>query len=341
MSRPAPPPWPASYDGRATEADILACFRLLLGRNPNPEEWPGHSARAGEPLPAVVSSYLDSLEFVRRRLGKAAPSTLPETAELDGFRILAHRDDLAVGKTVLAGSYEPEVAAVFRDVLRPGMAVIDIGANIGFFTMLAASLVGPSGAVLALEPNPANARMAEASRRLNGFNHVTILQAAAGPAPGMLAINTSFSNGTTSAIDEDAVLAVESVACVAVDHLALPGPRVGLVKIDVEGAEYNALLGSRGLIRRDRPVIVFEFGPSQLPGISGITGEALLQWLLAEGYGLAVIEPDGPPTRLGQDWQAVMRAYATRGNDHIDVLATPSPPQGWRALAGRMRRLAG
>lgn len=336
-----PPPWVAGYDGRATEADILACFRLLLGRNPNPEEWPGHSARAGEALPAVVSSYLDSLEFVRRRLGRGSMAAAPETAELEGFRILASREDLAVGKTVLAGRYEPEVEAVFRAVLRPGMGVIDVGANIGFFTMLAGALVGAEGSVLALEPNPVNARMAEASRRLNGFAHVTVVQAAAGRGPGMLAINTSFSNGTTSAIEADAVLGVESVACVAVDQLALPGPRVGLIKLDVEGAEYNALLGCRGVIRRDRPVIVFEFGPSQLPGISGVTGEVLLQWLLGEGYGLAVIELGGPPTAVGRDWEAVMRAYEARGNDHIDVVATPLAPAGRGFLGTLVRRFSG
>lgn len=240
----------------------------------------GHSARVGEALPAVVSSYLDSLEFTRRRLQQPSEDALrPEIAALEGFRMFANPADLAVGKFVLSGSYEPEVVAVFRAMLRPGMGVIDLGANIGFFTMLAASIVGPAGSVLAVEPNPANARMVEASRRLNGFSHVTVLQAAAGRAAGMLAINTSFSNGMTSGLTEDGVLEAVTVGCVAVDQVALGGRRIDLMKIDVEGAEYNALVGSLGLIRRDRPSIVFEFGPGQMPGISGVTGEEMLEWL--------------------------------------------------------------
>lgn len=318
-----------SYDNRATEADILACFRLLLGRNPNPEEWPGHSARAGEHLPDVVSSYLSSLEFTRRRLIEgSAGSGRTEIADLDGFRILASPDDLAVGRTVLAGAYEPEVAAVFRDVLRPGMTAIDIGANIGFFTMLAASLVGPAGSVLAFEPNSRNARMAEASRRLNRFEHVTIVQAAAGRGAGMLALNTSFSNGTTSEIEGEAVLSVDSVASVRVDDIALNGPPVALIKVDVEGAEYNALLGCLRTIRRDRPVLVLEFGPGQLPGISGVTGRELLQWLVDEHYEFEVIELGGTPTHAGRDCEAVMRSYLTRGHDHIDIIARPCKPAG-------------
>ncbi len=324
----SPDPWPAVYDPAATEADILACFRLLLGRNPNPEEWPGHSARAGEPLPAVVASYVNSLEYARRRL-QEPPGAAPAIAELAGFRIFADPEDLAVGKSVLSGQYEPEVMAVFRDVLRPGMGVIDIGANIGVFSMLAASLVGPAGWVLGIEPNRRNARMAEASRRLNGFGHLTILQAAAARGPGLLAINASFSNGTTSPVDECAVLEAETVGCVPVDAVSPRGCRVDLIKLDVEGAEYNALLGCQALLRRHRPVLVFEFGPGQLPGISGVTGEELLQWVVAQGYGLEVIEPAGPPTPHGAQWPAVMLAYEARGRDHIDVIARPR--SRWRA----------
>ena len=317
------------YDDHATEADILACFRLLLGRNPHDEEWVGHSARAGEALPAVVSSYLYSLEFTRRRLQQPPiDAPRPEIAELEGFRIFASPGDLAVGKFLLSGSYEPEVVAVFREVLRPGMGVIDLGANIGFFTMLAASIVGPAGSVLALEPNPANARMAEASRRLNGFNHVVVLQAAAGREAGMLALNASFSNGMTSSLDEEVLLDAVTVGCVAVDQVALGGRRIDLMKIDVEGAEYNALLGSLGLIRRDQPAIVFEFGPGQMPGISGVTGEEMLDWLIHEGYSLDVLQLNGPAVPFGRDVAGVMQAHVARGRDHIDILARPASKSG-------------
>ena len=233
---------------------------------------------------------------------------------------------------------------MFRDVLRPGMAAIDIGANIGVFSMLAASLVGPTGWVLGIEPNPRNARMAEASRRLNGFGHLTILQAAAGRAPGLLAINTSFSNGTTSSVEDASLLVTDTVGCVAVDPLVPRGRRIGLIKLDVEGAEYNALFGCQALLRHHRPVLVFEFGPGQLPGISGVTGEALLRWIIARGYMLELIEHDGPPTALGTDWPAVMRAYEARGVDHVDLVARPQRPSGGWRRAGRalglVRRLS-
>lgn len=322
------PPWLVPHDPAATAEDVFYCFRLLLGRSPHREEWPGHAARAGEDLRRVVAGYANSLECARRGLFEHdAPGDLA-TAELDGFRLLASPSDAAVGKHALAGRYEPEVTAAFRRLLRPGMGVVDIGANIGWFTMLSAALVGPEGHVLAVEPNPRNARLLEASRRVNGFGQVTVMQVAAGREAGLLALNTSHSNGTTAALEGGAAaaLAAETVPCLPLDALLPPGGRrVHLIKADVEGAEYAALLGCRAAIARDRPVIVSEFSPDLMPGISGISGEGYLRWLAGLGYRLSVVEPDGG-LQPAADTPAVMAAYAARGTDHVDVVAEPLQP---------------
>ncbi len=314
----------------ADAADIFYCFRLLLGRPPNPEEWRGHAMRAGEPLAGVVASYVNSLEFSRRAL--AGPSAGPrspdiELVTLSGFSIFVSPSDAAVGRHVRVDGYEPEVTAVFRRLLRPGMGVVDIGANIGYFTLLSASLVGAGGFVLAIEPNPRNARMLEASRRANGFAHVVVSQTAAGRDTGLLVLHAADSNGTTSAPPEaaSALLEAETVACTRVDALVPATRRIDLVKADVEGAEYNALLGARALIARDRPVIISEFSPNLMPGISGVSGPAYLDWLSDRGYALAVIAPDGAlhEAACAAD---VMAAHAARGVDHIDIVATPKSP---------------
>ena len=332
LRKPAPPaqpqrvePWEVPHAGPATADDIAACFRLLLGRAPNREEWRGHAARAGEDLPGVVSSYLNSLEFARRGLLRADHLGGIDLAELEGFRIYTARGDAAVGDHVRGGVYEPEVVAVFRRLLRPGMGVIDLGANIGFFTMLSASLVGPSGWVLAMEPNPANAKLLEASRRANGFDQVVVCQLAGGRAPGLLVLNASYSNGTTSALPDDAnaLLGAEVVPCVRADSLVPDGRRVDLIKVDVEGAEYNALLGCTRVIARDRPGIISEFSPNLMPGISGISGPDYLRWLGGLGYAVQVVQLDGsvgPAASVDQ----VMAEHEARGTDHLDLLAQPA-----------------
>ena len=317
------PPWERRYDGIATADDILACFRLLLGRSPNAEEWRGHVSRAGERLDSVVGSYLNSLEFSRRGLLEQSHMDDMALAELPGFRIYAAADDAAVGRHVRADNYERDVTAVFRRLLRPGMGVLDIGANIGYFAMLSASLVGSSGHVLAIEPNPRNARMLEASRRANGFDQLTLSQTAAGPRTGLLVLHRSHSNGTTSALPGELadMLGAETVPCLRPDALVAAGQRIDLIKVDVEGAEYLALLGCTGIIARDHPAIISEFSPGLMPGISGIDGPGYLRWLTGLGYRLSGIEPDGASLALPTQ-EAAMELYRRRGTDHIDILAT-------------------
>ncbi|RYE50199.1 MAG: FkbM family methyltransferase, partial [Hyphomicrobiales bacterium] len=237
-------PWNQSYSSSASEMDILQCFRLLLGRNPHREEWAGHAARAGERLETVVAAYLSSLEFERRGLLSHKNSMELSIVSAQGFRIYVSRSDTDVGSHVATDNYEPDVTAVFGRVLQPGMGVIDIGANIGYFSMLSARLVGPQGHVLAVEPNPRNARMLEASRRLNDYAHVAIAQVAAGRTTGMLALHVGQSNGTTStpSDDLDTLLGAQTVASLRIDDIAGADRSVGLIKLDVEGAEYNAIL---------------------------------------------------------------------------------------------------
>jgi len=142
---PTPPdplaePWLVPYDDVATPQDILHCFRLLLGRNPRRDEWVGNVSHAGRPLPIVVANYLHSLEFAER--GLMTPRQDPvELADCGDYRIYASPLDEAVGRHALAGLYEPNVTSVVRRALRLGMGMIDIGANIGVFSLLAAARV--------------------------------------------------------------------------------------------------------------------------------------------------------------------------------------------------------
>ncbi len=330
-------PWAGTFPDRAEARDIFYCFRLLLGRRPNREEWPGHASRAGEALDQVVASYVNSLEFSRRGLAEARSLGEVSLARLPGFSIYTEADDAAVGRHVRGDNYEADVTAVFRALLRPGAHVLDLGANIGYFTMLSASLVGPSGSVIAVEPNPSNARLVEASRRANGYANVTVAQVAAGTAAGLLALHRSHSNGTTSPAPDDpsALLDAETVGCVRAETLVPAGRRIDLIKVDVEGAEYLALGGCSRLIRRDRPRIVSEFSPSLMPGISGISGPAYLDWLQRLGYRLRLVQPDGSLRDAGPD--AIMAEHERRGTDHLDLLAEPLAGPG-RMVAGWLRR---
>ena len=104
----------------------------------------------------------------------------PQSVDLNGYTLFASPEDLAVSTSVLSHrEYEQEVSSVFRSRIRPGMRVLDIGANIGYYTFLAAWLTGNSGKVWAIEPNRKNIAFLLATRARNGFDNVEIIQAAA------------------------------------------------------------------------------------------------------------------------------------------------------------------
>jgi FkbM family methyltransferase len=323
----------SEYDGRATEADVYNCFRLVLGRLPKREEWTGHSLAAGQPLEAVVRAFVNSLEFTNRRLLKPRDADDLRRVDLDGFSLYVSESDLAVGAEILRShTYEPTVTAEFRRLLRPGMTVIDIGANIGYYSLLAASLVGPGGWCLAIEPNPRNVRLLAANIALNRYQHVQICQAAATESLTLLFLNTNHSNGVVSTADGllAEALSRETVLGLRLDDVFPALERVDLIKVDIEGAEYRAITGLLRTIDRHRPAVISEFSPPSLPAISGVSASAYLDLFVQRGYSITAITRDAN-VPCGADVAKVLDVFDAAGTDHIDLCMAP----GGREQNGR------
>ena len=105
---------------------------MLLGRHPNPEEWPGHSSRIGEDLENVVRSFLTSREFAARGLLDETYRAAVEVTNLPGFSLIVSKEDLATGHHVLHGyPFDPGVAAVLRQrEATAGTVAIISGGNV-------------------------------------------------------------------------------------------------------------------------------------------------------------------------------------------------------------------
>ena len=149
--------------------------------------------------------------------------------------------------------------ALLNSFLRPGDWALDIGANVGHYTMRMAELVGRSGRVLAFEPVPDTFALLTANARLLKDENVSLFNIAA--SDGVAAVNIEIprsSDGVTNfylahlSPNESGLL----VLTFAIDQMSLPTIR--LVKIDVEGHELPVLNGMRALLERDRPVIIIE-----------------------------------------------------------------------------------
>jgi FkbM family methyltransferase len=320
----APTPWAITHGQYASVEDIFYCFRLLLGRSPNIEEWSGHSARAGEPLADVVRTYVNSGEFSRRNLSAANMPAGITHGNNGRFHVFADANDPIIGSPALRGQYEPQVTRALEDLLTLGDTFLDVGANIGYFSLLAATLVGPQGHVYAVEPNDANVKLLESSIRRNGFKNITVMQVGATNRLQTLFLHATTGNGSTSAPGEsDDLFAARTVPGIPLDNLLTQRQSpLKLIKIDVEGYEYKALQGARTVLAQDRPHIVFEFSAN---GLADISGPDFLGWLASLGYAFTNISA-GRPLGATQTVAAIMADFEAARVDHIDVLATPIAP---------------
>jgi FkbM family methyltransferase len=205
--------------------------------------------------------------------------------------------DRSVSLTLQAGDYEPHLTSVFKRFCQPGMTVVDIGANIGYYSILASELVGPQGQVVAIEPNSENCRLLVSSMRLTGRTNITLLPVACDDRTGWAYYSTHIgSNG--GLVDKEDLLASPGTVVPTFKLDDLVDAPVGMLKMDVEGAEARVVAGARKLIERHRPVITTELSEAMLEEVSGATPSEYLNYFHGLGYSLAVIDREsGEPRR--------------------------------------------
>jgi FkbM family methyltransferase len=151
------------------------------------------------------------------------------------------------------GSYEYEKRLLFEKMVRPGSVVFDIGAHVGFYTLLASTLVGPLGKVFAFEPVPENLCFLKEHLRLNRVINVAVIEKAVSDRSGVAA----FADGPSRAMGHLAAQGRRQVPTVSLDELVAAGeiPLPDYIKIDVENADWLVLSGARSLLECAHPVI--------------------------------------------------------------------------------------
>lgn len=197
------------------------------------------------------------------------------------------------------GGHEPWIQELLQAELRPGDCYFDVGAHTGFFAMIAARAVGPKGCVVAFEADPENAALLKGNVGRNALRQVTIVQAAVWSGSGEIAFErgAAESNRMQGHISEDASAQVAgiTVPAVSLDELVflkgLPAPN--LMKIDIEGAEWNALQGARRLLSEKKPKVLCE--------VHNVSEMVKIQDYLREvGYAAEERKPGG---KFYESWQ--------------------------------------
>ena len=250
--------------------------------------------------------------WIRRGLNRAAPSGLSEVKIAAGdLAGCTFQLDMQTEKDYWLGTYEPELQAALPDVVPPGAVVYDVGANIGYVSLLLARAAGEAGRVFAFEALPENAARLRRNLELNGMQERVRLFAGAvtgkaGPVRFLVHASGGMGKAAGSAGRQDEHYQAEvTVEGISLDEFVYqsgnPPPQV--VKMDIEGGEVMALPGMLRTLREHHPLLFMELhGPE--------SERAAWETLTANGYTLHRMEPGYPIISKIEDlgWKAYIVA---------------------------------
>jgi FkbM family methyltransferase len=197
--------------------------------------------------------------------------------------------------TYYADDFEPDVRKTISSLVQPNDVIVDVGANFGFHTLIAANAVGTSGRVYAFEPLPQAFKQLNDNLALNAIRHVITENVALGDHEAVENIYTFSDEPDTHASMHSSVGVVnEAFKCqvTTLDKYAaenLGEHRISLIKLDVEGYELSVLKGAKNILDNMRPNIIVEFNPKTLQA-AGASQEELMGYLIEHRYTLKLLD---------------------------------------------------
>jgi len=203
--------------------------------------------------------------------------------DVNGYRMNAGKGDWLHYQ--YTGEYEPLTTQLIKDYIKPGDTVVDVGANIGYYTLLFSRLVGDTGAVFAFEPEPTNYGYLKTNIKLNGYDNIITEQKAIADKACLMKLFIHPDNpGGHTITDSYGDIPSITVCCFSMDDY-FKDIKIDFVKIDVEGAEHLVIEGMSSLIRQGVK-IVFEINAE----LSGGHEQEIFDLLEKSGYRFLFID---------------------------------------------------
>jgi FkbM family methyltransferase len=259
---------------------------------------------------------------------------LPNPIRVDGLHIYHDgRASLEV-RLLTMGMFDRQVTALLKEIVKPGMTVLDVGANIGYFSVLAAKLAGASGSVWAFEPTPHVVDILKKNVRANGFEDcIHVVPQAVGDELGSVRLYVNVTENTLSSLYPEASgqqyeqipgqYEFVDVPCTTVDAWAAQRgwPAVALIKMDIEGGETAALAGMVDVSRHNpRLKLIVEFNVRTLRA-AGATIDEFFAGLSSCGFErISAIGDRLQPLHMPDDLQWILHEMQRLGNDSINLL---------------------
>jgi FkbM family methyltransferase len=253
----------------------------------------------------------------RHALGKALASSLQ--VEWERFQVhgsIEHRGYLhALGE----GRHEAFATELFKQSIQPGMTVLDIGAYLGEYALIAARAVGSGGKVYAFEPDPRNFEKLLQNIVVNGYTDIIIpIQKAVSDRAGSSSFFLQDADPSNNSLFQPPGVSKRVTAeCVVLDDFFLEGNGFDIVKVDIEGAELNALLGMKSILSNTNGKITMfvECNPSALNAAEK-SAQDLILFLRDLGFDIHLIDESNrrvASLNIDSNWSKYANLHCIRG----------------------------
>ncbi|MFC1981573.1 FkbM family methyltransferase [Chloroflexota bacterium] len=261
--------------------------------------WKSHILKSAYRLMACLNATgVGKFRFLRglKRIGKYVMIRLFSQnnvflTEVYGFPMYIY-PNTAETYAYLARHYEPYTTELFESTIRPGATVLDIGAQFGYFSLIAAKHAGREGRVYAFEPVPANFELLCRNIQMNGYtNTIQSVQKAVGDKHTVVRLFVYEHSDSHSIYrhPQARVKGTISVECVTIDEF-LGGRPADVIKMDIEGNEPYALAGMKQTISKsDNLILLIEFAPAYVRR-AGVEPNDYLEQLANIGFNIQIID---------------------------------------------------
>jgi FkbM family methyltransferase len=315
----------------ATTEEIELAYRLVLGRKAD-----DHGLRHFRELARsrnlgaheIAVFLMDSDEF---RAGRGVAMSKPVEIRVDDYSIFVLSSDRDIGNAISLGvRYEPHVSELIRREVVRGDTFMDVGANIGFFSMMAAHLVGPKGKVIAIEPMDKNLQLIYLGIRKNGFMNVEVFPFGASDRSGLVPIVTD-ANTSNALIQSASSSRLPSLhaSTRTLDWMCADLGRLDFLKMDIEGHEVLAWRGAAKLLARCKPKIATEFHPLAMRENAGIDCRDYVDMMFEYARDIRVLVAAGNSIacssyeQVMNCWQEADKRAGGHGSSHLDLFLLP------------------